>query len=89
MFALISAVLTLFQFVLIARALLDWSTVLAGPSLPGSFRARATTVVWAITEPVLAPVRKKILPPVRFGAVGIDLSFIVVFAVVLLLQAIF
>jgi YggT family protein len=87
MFALISAVLTVFQFVLIARALLDWSTVLAGPSMPGSFRARAITVVYAVTEPVLAPVRR-LLPPVRFGAVGIDLSFIVVFAVVLLLQAI-
>ena len=86
MLALISTLLLLFQFLLIARALLDWSTVLAGPSMPGSFRARATTVVHAVTEPVLAPVRR-ILPPVRFGAVGIDLSFIVVFAVVVLLQA--
>ncbi|MDP9796474.1 YggT family protein [Catenuloplanes nepalensis] len=87
MLALISTVLLLFQFLLIARALLDWSTVLAGPSMPGSFRDRAIRVVHTVTEPVLAPVRK-ILPPVRFGAVGIDLSFIVVFAVVVLLQAI-
>lgn len=87
MLALISFVLLLFQFLLVARAILDWSAVLAGPSAPGSFRSRATGAVTAVTEPVLAPVRR-ILPPVRMGSVGIDLAFIVVFFAIVLIRAV-
>ena len=38
MLALISLVLLLLQVLLIARAVLDWSVVLAGPSAAGSVR---------------------------------------------------
>ncbi|MEV7626319.1 YggT family protein [Actinoplanes sp. NPDC089786] len=84
--ALVSFVLLLFQLLLVARAVLDWSVALAGPSVPGTFRSRATRGVHAATEPVLGPVRR-VLPPLRLGGVGIDLSFIVVFLAVVIIRS--
>lgn len=83
--AIVSLVLLVFQLLLIARAVLDWSVVLAGPTAPGSIRGRLTSAVWAVTEPVLAPVRR-VLPPVRIGGGAIDLSFIVVLLVIIVLR---
>lgn len=83
--AIVSLVLLVFQVLLIARAILDWSVVLAGPSERGSIRSRLTAVVWTVTEPVLAPVRR-VLPPLRFGGGAIDLSFIVVLLVIVVLR---
>lgn len=76
--ALVNLVLLIVQFLLIARAVLDWSVALAGPAMPGSFRSRATRAVTAVTEPMLAPIRR-VLPPLRVGGVAIDLAFIVLF----------
>jgi YggT family protein len=84
---LISLVLLLFQIVLIARAILDWSVVLAGPSATGSVRSRLTTGVYRITEPVLAPIRR-VIPPLRLGGTAIDLSYIVLFVAIVLLRAV-
>jgi YggT family protein len=82
----VSFVLLLFQLLLVARMILDWSAVLAGPTTAGSFRHRATVFVTAATEPVLAPVRR-LVPPLRLGGVGIDLAFIIVFFTIVLLRA--
>jgi YggT family protein len=83
--AVLSTVLLLFQILLVARAVLDWSAVLAGPSTPGSVRERASVAVRAVTEPVLAPVRR-VLPPLRLGSFALDTAFIAVFLGVLLLR---
>jgi YggT family protein len=77
--------LLLFLVLLIARAVLDWSSALAGPTTTGSVRARLTSAVWSITEPVLAPVRR-IVPPLRLGGVAIDLSFMLVLLAVVVLR---
>ncbi|MEU7874750.1 YggT family protein [Dactylosporangium sp. NPDC049140] len=84
---IVSLALLVFQLLLIARALLDWSVMLAGPSAPGGVRSKLIGGVWRVTEPVLAPVRRA-LPPLRLGGVGIDLAFIVVFLGIILLRAI-
>ena len=84
--ALVSFLLLLLQLLLVARALLDWSVALAGPSMAGSFRYRATSVVTALTEPILAPVRR-LVPPLRVGGMAFDLAFIIVFLAVVLLRA--
>jgi YggT family protein len=81
----VSLVLLLMQVLLIARALLDWSVVLAGPSAAGSLRSRLSNGVRSITEPILAPVRR-VIPPLRVGGMAIDLSFIVVFFAIVLLR---
>jgi len=59
--------------VLFPRALLSWF-----PASPGSTLASVNAVLFRLTEPVLGPVRR-LLPPVRAGGIGIDLSFIIVF----------
>ena len=63
--ALVGFVLTAFILVLIARMLLDWTGVVAGGP-PWVARARTFTHAW--TEPVLAPVRRRIRP-VRLGGI--------------------
>jgi YggT family protein len=62
----VSLALFLLQLLLIARAVLDWSVALAGPSTSGSLRYRLTRGVRGLTEPILAPVRRVSPPrPVR------------------------
>jgi YggT family protein len=82
--ALLGTVLLLFQLVLLARMAVDWIAVLSSGPEP-EWRRTARRVTHAATEPVLAPVRR-VLPPVRFGSVGIDLAFIVVFFAAVLLR---
>jgi YggT family protein len=84
--AIISFVLLLVQFLLVARAVLDWTATLAGPSVPGSFRSKLSGGVFALTEPILAPVRR-ILPPLRVGGMAIDLAFIVVFVAIIVIRS--
>jgi YggT family protein len=59
--------------VLFPRALLSWF-----PAAPGSFLASVNSVLFRLTEPVLAPVRR-LLPTPQAGGFAIDLSFIIVF----------
>ena len=63
---IICALLTAYIIVLFARAILSWI-----PPSPGPM-ATITRVLFDITEPVLAPMRR-IIPPTGF----IDLSFLV------------
>jgi YggT family protein len=81
----VSLALLLMQLLLIARAVLDWTVALAGPTAPGPIRSRLTAGVRAVTEPILAPVRR-LVPPVRLGGVSIDLSFIVVFLAIVVVR---
>jgi YggT family protein len=85
MLALVSLVLLLVQLLLVARAVLDWSVALAGPSTAGSLRYRLTRGVTAVTEPILAPVRR-VIPPIRLGGLSIDLAFIIVFFGIVLIR---
>jgi YggT family protein len=79
MWSVIYLVLQVFLLCLLARAVLSWFPS-SGGALDSVRRALMT-----ITEPVLAPVRA-LLPPVRLGAVGLDLSFMVVFFVILIVM---
>jgi YggT family protein len=84
--ALVSLLLLLVQVLLIARAVLDWAVVLAGPSAYGSVRSRLSAGVHAVTEPILAPVRR-VVPPLRLGGMSIDLAFIVVFLGIVIIRS--
>ena len=82
--ALLGLVLLVFELILIARVVLDWVGVLAPGGSSGLVRARGWT--HAVTEPVIAPVRR-FVRPARLGAVSIDLAFTLVFVAVLVLRA--
>jgi YggT family protein len=84
--AVVSLVLLLLQVLLIARAVLDWTVTLAGPSAYGSVRSRLSAGVHAVTEPILAPVRR-IIPPLRLGGFAIDTAFIVVFLAIVVIRS--
>jgi YggT family protein len=72
---LLGGLVELYVIILIVRALLSWF-----PTAPGSGFAKLLRGLDAITEPVLRPVRR-LLPPIRAGGMGIDLSVIVVILV--------
>ncbi|WP_231974039.1 YggT family protein [Pseudonocardia sp. HH130630-07] len=78
---LLGLLLGLFQFVLIARVVVDWIEVL-GSGRGGAALDTARRITHAVTEPVVAPVRR-VVTPVRMGAVGLDLSVLIVFVIVL------
>ncbi|HVX22916.1 MAG TPA: YggT family protein [Acidimicrobiales bacterium] len=69
---IIAGLIEAYVVILIARALLSWF-----PVRPGTPFERFIRVLDAITEPVLRPVRK-VLPPIRAGGMGIDLSILIV-----------
>lgn len=65
--------LQLYLLILLGRIVLSWFPTSGNGPMAGVQR-----FLFGVTEPVLAPLRA-LLPPVRFGAVGIDLSPIIVF----------
>ncbi|PXY18884.1 YggT family protein [Prauserella muralis] len=82
--ALLGYVLTAFLVVLFARAVLSWVGMAAGHR---PWVRRASSVTSALTEPVIAPVRR-VLRPARVGGLGIDLAFTAVFVAALILRSI-
>ena len=81
MFTIIVIVLELFLLALFAYSILSW-VIAAGNMAYDSPVRKIQNVLSAICEPVLRPVRR-ILPPVRMGGVGLDLSVMIVFLVIL------
>ncbi|MGH8989277.1 MAG: YggT family protein [Acidimicrobiales bacterium] len=70
--SILAFVIEAYVVVLIVRALLSWF-----PARPGGALYKGVRLLDAVTEPVLRPIRR-VLPPVRAGGMGIDLSIIVV-----------
>ncbi|MDH3606470.1 MAG: YggT family protein [Acidimicrobiia bacterium] len=58
-------------FALIVRIILDWVQVPAGHPV-----GRLRTALASVTDPLLVPLRR-LIPPVRLGAVALDVSVIV------------
>ncbi len=66
--SIVCTIIWAYSLVILARIILEY--------VPVSFDhpvARVRSALRAVTEPVLAPIRS-ILPPVRFGGMGLDLS---------------
>lgn len=71
----ICTLLSLWMFAVFVRIVLSWFPAPAGGAL-----ATMTNALGAVTDPVLNPVRA-MLPPVRMGGMGLDLSPMVVLLV--------
>lgn len=83
MASLVCLLINLYMLVIFARIIMSWF-----PPTPGTTYAQIFEAFDKVTEPVLAPVRA-MLPPVRMGGMGLDLSPIVVFLIgTLLVRAI-
>ena len=72
---ILANIVGLYLLVLFARAILSWFP----PPAPGSFLANVQRVLYDMTEPVLAPVRR-VIPPAGF----FDISFMIVFFVLII-----
>jgi YggT family protein len=73
-------VLGIYWAILFARVIASWFELAARRSGYGP-GAQVVRVLNALTDPVLRPVRG-LLPPIRMGGMGLDLSPIIVFIVV-------
>lgn len=82
---LVCLLLTVYWIILFVRVILSWAVLLGfRPPYGGPFRA-FLDLLDDVTEPVLRPLRA-LIPPVRAGAVGLDLSIIVAFVILIVLQ---
>ncbi len=82
---LLCVVLTVFTIILFVRVLLSWATLLGfRPPISGPFRS-ILDLLDDVTEPVLRPLRA-LIPPVRAGGIGLDLSIIIAFVILAVLR---
>jgi YggT family protein len=74
-------IVEIYLYIVIARVVVSWFPI--GPDSP--FRP-VVRVLGAVTDPVLTPLRR-VLPPLRVGGMGIDLSpIILLVALTIVLQ---
>ena len=72
--------LTVYWFILFARIIASWIR----PPMEGPLRT-VWTVLYDLTDPVLRPLRN-LIPPIRMGAMALDVSPILVFVIIGVLQ---
>ncbi len=76
---LLCFLLQAYLVVLFGRIVLSWF-----PISPGSGLASVYGVLYAVTEPVLGPLRR-LIPPVGVGGMGLDLSPLIIFMLITVL----
>jgi YggT family protein len=77
-------VLTLYLVVLIGCMILSWINAFVRPWYPPRIVKLLAEAIFSLTDPPLKLLRRYI-PPLRLGTVSLDLSFMVLFIVVLIL----
>jgi len=73
--------------ILFIRMILDWIAVLSPRWYPRGVVAKLINIVYTVTEPPLRWLRRYI-PPLRLGAVALDMSFIVLYFILVVLRAV-
>ncbi|HEX5903245.1 MAG TPA: YggT family protein [Actinomycetota bacterium] len=78
--------LTVYWIILFIRVLVSWAYLFGlRPPISGPFRT-VLDLLEDVTEPVLRPLRA-LVPPIRAGGVGLDLSIIIAFVILLVLRS--
>lgn len=80
-------VIWLFLIVLIIRLVLDWVQMFARDWRPRGVVLVGAELVYSITDPPLKALRR-VLPPLRLGAVQLDLAFTALFLIVVVLLSV-
>lgn len=78
---IVALLLWLFFILLIGRLVLDYIQMFARSWRPTGVVLIIAEVVYTITDPPLRALRK-VIPPLRLGAVSLDLSFLVLIVLV-------
>ena len=79
--------LSLFKIALFLRIIIDYIRMFARSWRPNALVLGIFEVIYTVTEPAMAFVRR-FIPPLRLGGVALDLSFIVLLIAINLLQAV-
>lgn len=83
----LSLLLQLFVFVLIARVVLEMVQSFSRTWRPTGFVLVLAEIVYTITDPPLRFLRR-FIKPIRLGSIALDLSVLVLFFTVIILQSI-
>jgi YggT family protein len=82
---IVCLLLTIYTFILLVRVIVSWAFVLGfRPPYSGPVR-KALDLLDDVTEPVLRPLRA-LIPPVRAGGMGLDLSVLILFVILAVLR---
>ncbi len=82
--SLLGFVVFLFLLAMIGRLIFDWIQAFARDWRPAGPVLVVAEGVYSVTDPPLRALRR-VIPPLRLGAVQIDLAFTVLFVLVLVL----
>lgn len=85
LFRVIDMLIGAYITVLFARMILDWVTVLSPRWYPTGIIASLISVVYRLTEPPLRWLRRYIRP-IPLGPISLDVSFLVLYFALLVLQ---
>jgi YggT family protein len=77
-------VLTIYLVILVGRMIFGWVQVFARDWRPTGILLVLAEAIFTVTDPPLKFLRR-FIPPLRIGMVAMDLSFMVLFIVVLIL----
>ena len=81
----VCVVLTAYTIILFIRVLVSWAFMFGfRPPYSGPLRT-VLDLLDDVTEPVLRPLRA-LIPPIRAGGVGLDLSIIIAFVILAVLR---
>jgi len=83
--SILSSLLNLYVLILLIRVVLDWIQLFARSWRPTGVVLVLANVVYGLTDPPLRQIRR-FMPLVRLGAVGIDLSFLVLWFGIVIIQ---
>lgn len=85
MLDIVCVVLTIYTIILFVRVLVSWAYLFGlRPPISGPLRT-ILDLLEDVTEPVLRPLRA-LIPPIRAGGVGLDLSIIIAFVILAVLR---
>jgi len=82
---ILCVILTIYTIILFVRVLVSWAYLFGfRPPIAGPLRT-IIDLLEDVTEPVLRPLRA-LIPPIRAGGVGLDLSIIIAFVILAVLR---
>lgn len=82
---IVSSLLDLYVLVLLVRVVLDWVQLFARSWRPTGPVLVLANMVYSLTDPPLKWLRR-VVPALRIGAVGLDLSFLALFVGIMLVR---
>ena len=78
LFSVVYFLLLLYLFVLIGRLVFDWIQIFSRDWRPKGLLLVVAELVYTLTDPPLNGLRR-LIPPLRLGAISLDLGFIILF----------